>query len=936
MRHFGSRRPEAMGAAVVTLPPAAAASARALRLVSRSRMLRLAVLACAASAAAAKEDGVHIGNETVFDAEVLDIQWFGKDKNTLLLQTRTGMLHRSTDHGEAWTDVMPKLQELATAGAPSTPRGTIEAEGPAPLRVGMLARSRADPDIVLALPATGLAAGLMSSDAGATWRRIALENRVRSWIFHATRSEWALTSFWNEFCRRDLVRPEKPCTHDLYITKNAGRSFELVATRVVQFSWGPTESGQQDTILMTQFRGGEGHQPRLTRWMTGIDLRQTGDFGQTVTTLLQDGNKFQISNNYILVVKVLEESKQAITLMVSSDSGSNFKEARLPHRLQHRSYSLLDTSEGAVVLHVNHGYEVGDVYISDAGGLEFTLSVKGNIRKQGVCAFEKVMGMNGIYVANVAELPEATGAPDPAPPSPDEGPGGEGASTGSQHMEKSIRWRRLEDAGQDAGREEELDAGIVAGLDHDDDHAEGAAVLARLDDLARQRRRSKAGGPRGARAAVDDAESSLARRLEAGAAEPIRTVISFDKGGAWTTLRAPAVDLEGKAVQCETKTCHLHLHAFTDLYEFAPIYSYRNAVGILMGSGNVGESLSFDRRVTNTYLSRNGGLTWTEVRKGTFIYEYGNHGGLVIIASMGSTTTAAAYSFDEGNSWKEVALGEPFSVTNVLIEPGATAKKFVVYGLRGDKGILHHMDFSGLHERTCQGIGDDVGKESSDYEYWSPTDEGTCILGHKSTYVRRKQTALCHNDEGLERPTYTKNCKCHRDNFECNIGFQRSLNSKECTKDPNARFYGHLNAGECSSGQFWASPYRRVPGDTCEGGFEPTKVLVPCTPDALKAAVHAMFSTAEMPPVAEMPADAGSSGSIVAEFFKGIASAFVIAGVMYCAARSDIVRKSGIFDRFWWSMRASRAGRSYAESRSARVGAEMVGAGYAPPPSLSV
>lgn len=34
----------------------------------------------------------------------------------------------------------------------------------------------------------------------------------------------------------------------------------------------------------------------------------------------------------------------------------------------------------------------------------------------------------------------------------------------------------------------------------------------------------------------------------------------------------------------------------------------------------------------NTYLSRDGGLTWQEVMKGSYIYELGDHGGLIVMA----------------------------------------------------------------------------------------------------------------------------------------------------------------------------------------------------------------------------------------------------------------------------------------------------------------
>ena len=53
-------------------------------------------------------------------------------------------------------------------------------------------------------------------------------------------------------------------------------------------------------------------------------------------------------------------------------------ELKAQKALQEQSYTILDTSEGTVFLHVNHGgYDSawGNVYISDAVGTNFSLSL---------------------------------------------------------------------------------------------------------------------------------------------------------------------------------------------------------------------------------------------------------------------------------------------------------------------------------------------------------------------------------------------------------------------------------------------------------------------------------------------------------------------------------------------------------------------------------
>ena len=67
--------------------------------------------------------------------------------------------------------------------------------------------------------------------------------------------------------------------------------------------------------------------------------------------------------------------------------------------------------------------------------------------------------------------------------------------------------------------------------------------------------------------------------------------------------------------------------------EFGPFYSPTSSIGLIIGTGNVGNYLSLNPDEINTYLSRDGGLNWFEIRKGSHIYEMGNHGGIIVMAN---------------------------------------------------------------------------------------------------------------------------------------------------------------------------------------------------------------------------------------------------------------------------------------------------------------
>jgi len=505
-------------------------------------------------------------------------------------------------------------------------------------------------------------------------------------------------------------------------------------------------------------------------WSEHIDFSYSDDYGKVIESLVPNGNKFLLSNNFIFVAKLKDTKSQTVTLMCSIDGGANFRQVQLPQDLDEKSYTVLDTSEGAVMIHVHHDSteapsNVGNVYISDAQGVRYTLSLPNNVRSShGECEFDKVLSLEGVYMANFKDMPRADG-------------------DGKKEGISSKKADALKDA-------EDLEAQASAGTEVD------------------KRRTPKAKAK----------DESI-----------VRTVISFDKGGVWSYLKPPAVDSRGAKIECPPDRCWLHLHGITNFQNYAPFYSTENAVGIIMGTGNVGPYLRFEPDQTNTFLSRDGGLTWSESHKGAFIYEFGDHGGLVIMADDVRKTKQVVFSWNEGQSWYDFELSDiPLEVDNIVTEPSATSTKFLLYGTRGDTGVMYHLDFEALGQSLCKGVwaADSV---SSDYETWMPSDgKGTekCMLGRQVSYTRRKQTSECFNGEKFERPTSRKNCACTEENFECEMGFTREVGSIDC-KFAND---GSIPAPDrcTSSSNFNVVGHRKVIGDSCEGGWQPQKVAVPC------------------------------------------------------------------------------------------------------------
>lgn len=132
-------------------------------------------------------------------------------------------------------------------------------------------------------------------------------------------------------------------------------------------------------------------------------------------------------------------------------------------------------------------------------------------------------------------------------------------------------------------------------------------------------------------------------------------------------------------------------------------YSHENAVGLIMGIGNLGSQLKYDAEEINTYMSRDGGLTWVEIMNGPYILEFGDHGSIIVMAPVYKPTKSVFYSWNEGISWVEYKISDiPLNIDAIEVEPQSRAMHFVISARRakssGEKGVIITLDFNDIHE----------------------------------------------------------------------------------------------------------------------------------------------------------------------------------------------------------------------------------------------
>ena len=532
----------------------------------------------------------------------------------------------------------------------------------------------------------------------------------------------------------------------------------------------------KERILLSYEPRGKGHQKSIG-WNYKVDFIYSDDFFKSKRVGAHKGNKFLLTKNYLFVAQVVDQEDQEVMLLVTNpkDKYYNLQPIDLSQtKFKDHSYTFLDTTENTVFIHVNHFGDKskhGHIYTSDISGTKFSLSLHNNIRMvEGQCDFDKVDGLDGIFLANAID-------PD---------------------------WMR--DAQQEL-QEEELKQEESMG-ETKTPKKEAVDKMSQFKDF-------------------------------------IQTYITFNKGGMWHPLKAPERDVEGKHYECGDN-CDLHLHGISS--NQPPFYSVESAAGIIIANGNVGKYLTDNEDEVNTFVSRDGGFNWFEVRKGSHIYEIGNHGAIIIIAPDQKPTKTIYYSWDEGLTWNDLDISKDnMIVRNIIIEPTSTSQHFVVYGHTQNKkgvkqGVVIGVDFTSLHEPMCKNP-NEPGSTYSDYETWTPNDGRlghNCLLGKKSIYVRRKRETPCYNPQTIESKSTIELCDCIEDDYECDFGYSREKPGDPCTSVAKKKHHSHNNTTTSDAPEILKPPevcngyyemskgYRKVPGDVCINGVKFDPILIPC------------------------------------------------------------------------------------------------------------
>jgi Sortilin, neurotensin receptor 3,/Sortilin, neurotensin receptor 3, C-terminal len=250
----------------------------------------------------------------------------------------------------------------------------------------------------------------------------------------------------------------------------------------------------------------------------------------------------------------------------------------------------------------------------------------------------------------------------------------------------------------------------------------------------------------------------------------LKTKITHNDGADWALLPPPEKDVDGNAFECTTASdkCSLHIHGFTERDVKSHTYSSPTAVGLMLGIGNVGEYLT-SKLEADTFISTDAGITWKQVKKGPYMWEFGDQGSIIVLVKAKEETSVIHYSRDEGSNWIEYEFSnEPLVIDEITTVPSDNSRNFVLWAKTSDGLATINLDFTGLTDVPC--MLDESNGDDGDYYLWKPEhplqDDG-CLFGHISQYHRKNLDADCYNGRVIKRlHNIVRNCTCTRRDFE--------------------------------------------------------------------------------------------------------------------------------------------------------------------------
>jgi hypothetical protein len=80
-------------------------------------------------------------------------------------------------------------------------------------------------------------------------------------------------------------------------------------------------------------------------------------------------------------------------------------------------------------------------------------------------------------------------------------------------------------------------------------------------------------------------------------------------------------------------------------------------------------------------MSSDDGITWKCIKKGKYLWEYGDQGSIILIVEESTPTKVACCSRDEGEIWNDYEFSDVLMrIDDVSTVPSDTSRQFLLWG----------------------------------------------------------------------------------------------------------------------------------------------------------------------------------------------------------------------------------------------------------------
>ena len=303
----------------------------------------------------------------------------------------------------------------------------------------------------------------------------------------------------------------------------------------------------------------------------------------------------------------------------------------------------------------------------------------------------------------------------------------------------------------------------------------------------------------------------------------VQSKISWDNGAHWSPLSPPATFADPSCNLCgEGGDCFLHLSGPSQWVQgiVSPrptFYHHENAPGVIIANGNVGQYLDLDSPGC-TFLSEDGGRSWAQIATGTSIFEFGDHGSLLIQAQHGSQgptdkvfiSTTAGACFNDNNP---IMLSDKVYIDNIIVEPLASSKEFTIYGSSIDgggrgRGVIASLDLTKILNAMPE-------CDNADLRTVALPD---CYLGARVSFERKTSDKYCFYNQTYARPGFAAEpCACTLEDVACEYGYEW-VDEGTCVATPfETELKCYYQEGKHRRYTPSRTHFRALAGDPCTG-----------------------------------------------------------------------------------------------------------------------